>query len=558
METDRRQTSRSPINKENQAAHGPLGDLPDRRGYLATLAAAAAALLPFVSRLFWRSISIDTEQMINQPQQMMTSWLYHERPGLVFSKVLFGQTKFLYSVEIIGTVVFLILACLAWRYFVRRALGRTDHGAKAGHFFVWLFPFLFLTHPAMTEQFHFLLQSMEVAWALFLCLTAAGLLSEGLWNRRPVWHLVLGILAMAWSFSSYQSMAALYIAAAAGLFLLYYNGGENRQASFWWRLAFSHVAAFALGFALSQAFAKAGLYLSTGSLESTAYVAGMVKWRSRPAAECLRELYWYGKQIVAGQGPYHSLAYLTAVLGTLLVLAGGLFRARKDHRSPNGLAVYLLAGVILYVSPFLLPLYLGGASQARAQLALPFVVAFGWSYLLYLLRESFAKQEPAKGLQSETVPEGAPPARGRVLLAAALACMFGLVQLRQTICLTRTAYEVYRQECVLSREIAGAVEASGAPEGAAVQFVGQWSPYLGEGMVRGETTGNSFYEWDAEKAYGSTERILGLWETLGYCYQPVDLPAAPAGCERASDMPCWPETGSVSWDGQTVVIKLSP
>ena len=136
METDRRQTSRSPINKENQAAHGPLGDLPGRRGYLATLAAAAAALLPFVSRLFWRSISIDTEQMINQPQQMMTSWLYHERPGLVFSKVLFGQTKFLYSVEIIGTVVFLILACLAWRYFVRRALGRTDHGAKAGHFFV--------------------------------------------------------------------------------------------------------------------------------------------------------------------------------------------------------------------------------------------------------------------------------------------------------------------------------------------------------------------------------------------------------------------------------------
>ena len=86
-----------------------------------TVLAALAALLPFASRLLWRSISIDTEQMINTPRQILLSWLYHERPGLVASKILFGQTKFLYNVEIIGAILFLTAACVAWAYFVRRA-----------------------------------------------------------------------------------------------------------------------------------------------------------------------------------------------------------------------------------------------------------------------------------------------------------------------------------------------------------------------------------------------------------------------------------------------------
>ncbi len=517
-----------------------------------TVLAALAALLPFASRLLWRSISIDTEQMINTPRQILLSWLYHERPGLVASKILFGQTKFLYNVEIIGAILFLTAACVAWAYFVRRASRQ-----ERSKIFGLLFPLLYLTHPAMTEQFHFLLQSMEVAWAVFLCLTAAGLVSEWLWQRRTFWRLPVGVAAMAWGFCSYQSLVALYIAAAAGLFILYYDsertesgkedaGKKTGAGAFWWKLAFCQAAVFALGFALSRAAAKAGLYLSTGSTEPTAYVAGMVKWGRRPATECLRELYHYGKQTLFGQGAYHSLAYLTAAAGTIAMLAGGWFgRGGKEQkngkkrcgRSAKG-AAYLLAGVVLYLSPFLLPLYLGGASQARAQMALPFVVAFGWCYLLHRLREK--------------------PFCAARLPAMAAACVFCAAQLWQTACLTRTAYEVYRQECILSREIAGALEEAGVPEGACVQFVGRWSPSPGPGMVRGETTGYSFYEWDAEKAYGSTQRILGLWETLGYRYTAVEPAAAPAGCERAAAMPCWPESGSVDWDGATAVVKLSP
>lgn len=559
----------------------------DKRVYLVTLAAAVAALLPFASKLIWRSISIDTEQMINTPRQMLTSWLYHERPGLVISKYLFGQTEFRYNVEIIGTLAFLAAACMVWLYFIRQSLapgtfGQEDSGTEAldgehlgrsswrqgpGIFFSLVFPLLFLTHPALMEQLHFLLQSMEVAWSILLCFVAAGLLSEWCWHRRPLWRLLVGIVAMVWSFASYQSLTALYIAAAAGLFLLYYNVNAKKADTpvFWWRLAFSHVAVFVLGFVLSRAAAKAGLYIATGSTESTAYVAGMVKWGSRPAVECLRELYHYGKQMIGGQGPYYSLAYLTAALGTIAVLIGRWSYRRKSGQKENRSNIlYLLAGVVLYISPFLLPLYLGGAAQVRAQLAMPFVIAFGWSYLLYLLADTACESVEGHGANTALSSKGHTAdwlsAKGRLLTAGFLlmAGAFFLVQLQQTIRLERTAYEVYRQECVLSREIAEAVDAAGAPEGVRVQFVGRWSPSLTAGMVQGETTGNSFYEWDAEKAYGSTERILGLWATLGYLYESVELQAAPAGCERAADMPCWPEAGSVSWDGETVLIKLSP
>jgi hypothetical protein len=78
-----------------------------------------------------------------------------------------------------------------------------------------------------------------------------------------------------------------------------------------------------------------------------------------------------------------------------------------------------------------------------------------------------------------------------------------------------------------------------------------------EGMVQGETIGWSFYEWDSEKAYGSTERIIGLWNTLGYEYQTVDILSAEIGKNRAENMPVWPEKGSVSWDGDLVIVKIS-
>lgn len=567
---DRRR--RNTMGGNEEAASG-IGKAVENRGkaaagrrYALTLALSLLALLPFLSRLIWRSISIDTEQMICTPQRILTSWLYHERPGLVVSKYLFGQTVFHYNTEIIGTAVFLAAACGAWAGFVRRAAGK-----KTGALFAVLFPILFLTHPVLTEQFHFLLQSMEVAWAVLLCLTAAGLVSEWLQGQRRLWALPAGIVAMAWSFGSYQSLTALYVAAAAGLFLLYYEsvsrgeapcveesrqGGAGKEctALFWWRTAVLHVVVFAAGFLLSRAAAKAGLYLSTGSTQSTAYVAGMVRWGSRPAVECLRELYHYGKQILSGQGPYGSPAWITAAVGTALVLAARFLRDRRAAKGrkaakgrPAGWTVYLLAGTILYLSPFLLPLYLGGADQVRARMAMPFVIAFGWCYLICLAGGAPGKRD--KGAEDFC-------AVGLGLLAAA--CLFGLVQVRQTVRLTRTAYEVYRQECALSEELIRAIRETGAPDDAAVQLVGRWSPEPSGGLVRGETTGNSFFEWDAEKAYGSTERVVGLWNTLGYEYRPVELQTAESGCEAAAGMPCWPEAGAVVWDGERVLIKLSP
>lgn len=533
-------------------------------------------LLPYASRLIWRSISIDTEQMINTPRRILTSWLYHERPGLVFSKYLFGQTTFHYEIEILFTVLFLISACLLWRRFLRKQ----QKGAE------WIFPVLFLTHPSMTEQLHFLLQSMEVAWALFLCLMAAGLISvslEDLAAREKTLHgsrygknvglLVLGSAAMVWSFSSYQALVALYIAAAAALYLQFYSRKTESQGTDgstagetgighpyqsghtifngsvgWWRLAVSHVLVFAVGFLLSQLAAKIGLYRSTGSFHSTAYVAGMVKWGTQPVLQCLKDLYHYGVGILTGQGHFCTIAYTAALAGTLVIT---ILRFSRDRHRP-GYAVCLLAGVVLYLSPFLLPLYAGGPDQVRARLALAFVTAFGWYYLIGQLKEV------SKGVMKSAVGESFTGCPHSIICLAAviIACVFGVLQYGQTVRLTYTAHQVYMQECRLTDEIAERIALTGAPEDAAVQFVGSWEPEITEGMVRGETIGYSFYEWDQEMASGSTERILGLWETLGYEYCLIDSEMAPAGEAAAEAMPCWPEEGSVMWDGVTVIVKL--
>ena len=488
---------------------------------LGNILALLLALLPFASRLIYRSISIDTEIMINAPQEMLLSWLYHERPGLVVSKYLFGQTAFHYEMSIVFTLLFLAAACLVWQ----QALCRLAQGKK-GLCFLGLFPLFFLTHPAMTEQFHFLLQSMEVAWAVFLCLAAVVLVSDLLTDGRRRWLWPVSLLAVVWSFSSYQALVALYIAAAAALFLWQYDHTEEDRD--WWRLAIRQVLFFLLGFCLSQAAAKAGLYLSTGSVRSAAYVAGMRKWGTKPAVECLRDLYHYGMRILTGQGVFYTLAYAAALLGTIGVV---VYRFRRDRHRPGYLA-YGTAGLILYLSPFLLPLYAGGPDQVRAQLTLSFTIAFGWCDLLSLLYKSFEKRRWLWG--------------GTCLIAA----FFIGWQYIQTVRLTNTAYQVYRRECELTEELAEAIEKTGAPSSSPVYFAGRWSPLPAAGLVQGETIGWSFYEWDQEKECGSTERILGLWRTLGYEYT--------AASEKAEteDAPFWPSPGAVYREGDLVIVKL--
>ncbi len=485
--------------------------------WIGNILAILLALLPFASRLIYRSISIDTEIMINAPQEMLLSWLYHERPGLVVSKYLFGQTVFHYEASILFALLFLAASCLLWQ----AALCRLAEGRKKG--FLALFPLFFLTHPAMTEQFHFLLQSMEVAWAVFLCLAAVVLVSYLLTENGVWWLWPAGLLAAVWSFSSYQALVALYIAAAAALYLWQYDHREGKSG--WWRLAIQHVLFFLLAFGISQAAAKVGLYLSTGSFRSTAYVAGMRRWGTKPAVECFRDLYHYGIQILTGAGVFYTLAYTAALFGTMLIV---LYRFRHGR----GCAAYGIAALILYVSPFLLPLYAGGPDQVRAQLALSFTIAFGWCYLIHLLYENFGKKY---WLQ-----------RGACLAAV----LFIGLQFRQTVQLTGTAYQVYQQECKLTWELAKAIEKTGAPSTSQIYFAGRWSPLPAPGLVQGETIGWSFYEWDQEKECGSTERILGLWRTLGYEYT--------AALEKAEteEIPCWPSAGSVYREGDQVIVKL--
>jgi hypothetical protein len=399
----------------------------------------------------------------------------------------------------------------------------------------------------MAEQFHFLLQSMEVAWALFLCLLAAGLAAFGwrdiLYGRteqtkggrgRKIGGVVLSVLAMAWSFSSYQSFVPLYIGATAGIYLLMREQKKEKC----WILAFAQIGTFMAGFLLSQIAAKIGLYISTGSFDSTAYVAGMVQWQTKSAIACIKELYQYGMQILMGQGIFYTTAYMLSLIGTILVWR---IRFPKCH------ITYIFGCSILYLSPFLLPLYLGGADQVRAQLTLAFVIAFGWWYLIHLLSlPSGQKQEKHPGIRPVLT-----------VVAAGVALIFAGSQWRSSWILSRTAYQVYQQERELTESICTAIEETNAPTDAHVQIVGRWSPVMTEEMVQGETIGWSFYEWDSEKAYGSTERIIGLWNTLGYEYQTVDILSAETGKDRAENMPVWPEKGSVSWDGDLVIVKIS-
>lgn len=92
-----------------------------------------------------------------------------------------------------------------------------------------------------------------------------------------------------------------------------------------------------------------------------------------------------------------------------------------------------------------------------------------------------------------------------------------------------------------------------------ILFVGSHTPNLPSGMVKGECIGWSFFEWDAaNKPMGSTYRITGFYENMGYSLFSASPEDAEACYQYAKEnMPAFPAEGSIQEVNNIIVVKLS-
>lgn len=515
-------------------------------------------LLLYGVRLTQGDLFIDSEIMLTDHEAMLFSWYGHKRPGLVWTKHLFGLgrlTPYLANgllVLTLGVLAFGLCFCLDyWNGRRRPGTGRNV-----------LFVLFFLSAPCLTEQFNFLLQAFEIAFAMVLCLFAV--FAAGLWiYERKSWLWALtALLAMIWSFGFYQAFPAFYIALVVISYLGVYLRGDGVCGL---KEGVKQVVLFVTGFVLSQIIAA---FVSDQVGASSAYVNAMFLWLSQSVETCIAnirlEIWW----MYQGHRPefYHVMFTPVAVAASALWLGLGWLRLRDGSRGRIDFLCFAFAVVFLPVTPMLITLLTGMNQPIRGQLVFPLVMA----YLVYALYDGIEEKLGMAGCGSGsegscTVVDG--DVRGMTRRRFLMVCLFvltfriGWFQCVTMCQLWETAHESYIQDVLTANrmypDICRAADDESVEE-CQVVFLGKRGLSLAGDALLGDAIGCSFFEWDVAGPIGVSSRAQALFDVLGMKMVKPEAEQYQEALADSDGMPVWPADGSV-WKVREglIAVKLS-
>ena len=482
-------------------------------------------------------IGIDTEDLLHLGDDFYDGWLQTGRQGLVFLKYILGIAQ--YNPFFSGTMTVLLfgLAVAAFLALWDRA------GRRAGMWGWGLGVLLWVSHPAMAEQFYFSLQGMEIC--LGIGLTALALYFSFRWAQGGAfpWAVGSGSLLLL-TFSVYQTFVVLYIFGTVALLLCqalgeFSEGGRQPGRALMKRVV-PYCGIFLAAFLLNTLITR----LFFGSSD---YLGNQIYWGRASVKDCLHAI--AGHVVKAFTG-YDSIFYSPG-LGVLALcdfIMLTVFLSRLRRGKGGGKGVILFFYLALLATPFLMTLVLGGTPAMRSQLVLPAVTGFLGYLGIWLVQ--------MQGLCLDRVR------RGAMLGSVAVVCLVsGIGQARVTGQLYYTDWCRYEQDATLGRALMERIGRE-MPEGEdlPVMVVGGREFSGNNSCVAGEVIGRSFFNYDGEvepKFYWSTKRILGFLHTLGADYVQAPWEWVEDAVAYSADMPVWPAEGSVRVEGRMVIVKLS-
>lgn len=482
-------------------------------------------------------IGIDTEDIIKLQGDFYGGWLTTGRQGLVFLKGLLGTLQFNPYFAGLLTLVFLIAAAVAFLGLWDRT--GIDNGQRSSYAGWFLGGLLWISHPILTEQLYFSLQSAEICVGLLITAIALFLTMKGGRNRQPI-CFAASILLLLLAFSLYQVFVVIYIFGTLTLLLLEGISGETADyKEILRRQLFPHAAVFLAAFVLNMLVTKA-------FFSSSDYLQGQILWNSGDIISNFRAILGHMAKVCTGYGSiYYSLGY-----GVLCLFTTVLFLlVLKKKRQPIGgnlLQLFFLAA--LFFTPFLMTMVCGGAPVVRSQLVLPVMTGFLGYFDLRLwgmLRE----------MERRTLL-----IRAIAVCIGTICLLTGLMQLQVTTRLYYTDRVRYEQDAALGRELIDRIEQVRGREQYPLIVIGRKEFEGNHACVLGEVTGRSFFDYDTEVEpafFWSTRRIIGFLHSLGKEYAMISQDRLEEAMEYSTYMPEWPAKNSVQVHEGMLIIKLS-
>lgn len=489
-------------------------------------------LFAYGIKLFWYSISIDTECIINSYEGLKYGWFGINRSGLILTKTLLRLVPFNPYVANFLMICMLFLCAMLLGfifYFISKKFGTCPK-------FMPILPCVFITHPLFAEQFNFTLQCFEVSFGIFLMFLSVFLLTKWIFDPKNILHLVLGIIFLSYAFDSYQAIVFLYISVILAVYVFIYTNNLKSQqkrfdSGFFKKTAIRYSVTFCLSYAIYFAVSK--LIHFVFNLKSE-YTDNMILWGKESFLSNVRRILYYVKLTLIGD-VFYSKVFIIILFIAVFYFFKFLFKKNHTNR-----VLYTLSFLALIGSPYFLCVILAISLIPRMQFSYQFFVAF----MLF-----FAAQQMN-------------PENFRYKFIRFITFIFSLYlsffQSYRVAGLLYTDYMKYQCEVTLANKISERIDKLNIKniKDVSVAFVGRLHPST-PCEIHGEVIDFSFFEADSTLIFGVSNRILNFMKTIGYNYKNPTISDCEKAQKIAKKMEPWPNSEAVRFEDGIVVVKLS-
>ncbi len=484
------------------------------RGLLIWVGVAAMLSYGFAATNF--SLSIDEE--VHLLYNLNSAWTEQGRWGITLTNFILRTTFPLPFFNPLLAVILLCVTALVWCF----VFSRVTNGKLAASPWLKLFAVSYVTLPCNAYFLSF--NTYNVDLALGCLFTAAFTLFAFSWAiERYGWtNLVVASLCAMMAIALYQSFLFVCATGVLVAFLLYLETlpSPDRPAG---ATPFRTLSYFFLPLVTGYA-----LYWIVDAIVAPvkSYVDTFFNWGTLDTSFILG---WLWSAIVAlfrGQGFLGGQMVLPLIAAGTVALAIFIWRA---VRCGEVIQLLLFLGILL--SPFFLWFALGTPMPRRTQHVLP----LAYSAIILILALKLRFQD-----------------RWRVL-AAVITVLVIIWNGQANTRIFLSEYLSFKRDENIANDIASRLSQAGwTGTSAPLVVIGTHSTTPARYLMKSETIGGSFFEWD------SGSRAPGFMSVLGYPFVSPNAAQRKTALELSASLPDWPQPGSVRFVDGLAIVKMGP
>jgi hypothetical protein len=429
----------------------------------------------------------------------------------------FGLYNFVPFWQDLLAVLVLLCAAIFWCAMIKKVAGEVT-GVSS----YLAFAAIMISFPAINELFIYMAVSFSIGLGFLLTGVSLAICYEVFFNRLKRLWLILSVILMCFTVSLYESFAAVYLCGLCMLLILrvLFADTEKKPIRQYAFIMLKFCCVLLCGIALRYAISY--LILSVGHIPPGDYTAVQIQWGANGGfIGSLRYFLggiYYMYLVHFSEYSYSAVTFVTCVL----LLAAGIYLSKRNR----DIKISLLF-VAFIASAFSLAVVQGIVTPARATQPNYILTAF----LAWILC-AFAKKWR------------------KPLVLFASACLV-LFQTRDLSLWFFNDYTRYQQDKATAISIGTQIEKMGVSK--PVVFTGKPKNY--ENVKVNGTNGISFFVWGI-KAFGSDTELYKFFHAHGFELQRGDEAQRAEAVEKASDMPAWPEEGSIEECNDIIIVNF--